>query len=121
MKTEDDLYIILEDLFRVGNTTGPKLDHVRERDITIIYREGKNMVLPQTGGISAFNKIHPRMRGIWWKCPAGTSYPEELTIVCDSERSELRHYSIQPAYPMEFHEFRAVLRKFAEYFQRVEE
>jgi hypothetical protein len=120
MKTANDLYTP-EDLFRVGNAAGPKLDHVRERDITVIYHKGKNIVLPDTGGISVFNKIHLRMRGIWWKCPAGTPYPKELMLVCDSERKGLRHYSIQPTFPMELREFQAILRKFAECFERVEE
>lgn len=120
MRSEDNPYVP-ENLFRVGNAAGPRLDYVRDRDITIIYQGDKAIVLPHTGGISVFNKIHPRLRGIWWKCSAGTPCPEELTIVCDRERSGLRHYSIQPAYQMELQAFQAALRRFAEYFERVEQ
>lgn len=119
MKIGEDLYLI-EDLFRVGNANGPRLEHVRDRDITIVFREGLPVVLPETGGISLFNKIHPSLRGIWWKCSAWTAYPEGLDIVCDRERQGLRHYIIQPAYVMELSEFQALLREFARSFKRVE-
>lgn len=118
MIIQEDLYL-LEDVFRVGNVFGPKLDHVREQDVTILHQANKTIVLPNTGGISAFNKIHPRLRGIWWKCPAGTAYPEELCIICDKEKAGLRHYSIQPAYPMELRAFQAILRQFAEKFEKI--
>lgn len=118
MNIFEDLYII-EDLFRVGNETNPRLDHVREQDIVMTYHEGKTFVLPNTGGISTFNTIHPRLRGTWWKCPAGASYPAELTIICDRDVAGIRHYTIQPAYPMELKIFQAALRKFAEKFNKV--
>ncbi|HEX9972328.1 MAG TPA: hypothetical protein VGD14_09680 [bacterium] len=74
MKTREDLYIV-EDLFRVGSSESPKLDNVRDLDIEISVSEGRPRVLPNTGGISKFNKINPQLRGIWWRCPAGTLYP----------------------------------------------
>ena len=70
MKTREHVFVV-EDLFRVGSSESPKLDNVRSRDIEISYKEGKTIVLPNTGGISAFNKINPHLRGIWWRCPAG--------------------------------------------------
>ncbi len=119
MRIEEDLYLI-EDIFRVGNVSGPRLDHIREQDIAIVYQQDKAFVLPGTGGISVFNKIHPKLRGIWWKCPTNTLCPEGLDVVCDRERQDLRHYSIQPAYKMELQEFQVLLRGFAEKFTRIE-
>ena len=118
MKTKEDLFVV-EDLFRVGSSESPKLDNVRNRDIEISYSEGRAIVLPNTGGISVFNKINPRLRGIWWRCSAGTPYPGELTIVCDSDRQGLRHYLIQPTYPMELEVYKSKLLEFAEKFERV--
>ena len=118
MKTREHVFVV-EDLFRVGSSESPKLDNVRSRDIEISYKEGKTIVLPNTGGISAFNKINPHLRGIWWRCPAGTPLPDELTIVCDSDRQGLRHYLIQPIYPMELELYKFKLLEFAENFERV--
>lgn len=118
MQTENDLFLPA-DLFRVGNVQTPRLDHIRERDIEIISFEGKLFVLPNTGGISAFNKINTKLRGTWWKCPAGTIYPQELKIICDRQFGELKHYSVQPAFPMPLELYRAKLLEFAECFQKI--
>ncbi len=98
----------------------PRLDNVRERDIEIIEREGESVVLPDTGGISAFSKMNPRLRGTWWKCSAGMFYSLELRVVCDRERGTLRHYSIQPAFPMTLRLYQEKLREFAGNFERVQ-
>ncbi|RLC21067.1 MAG: hypothetical protein DRI57_03280 [Deltaproteobacteria bacterium] len=88
MEISEEIYLVSDDLFRVGNSQSPRLDNVRERDIEIVEREEESVVLPDTGGISAFSKINPRLRGTWWKCPAGTFYPPELRVVCDRERED---------------------------------
>ena len=62
MEISEEIYLISDDLFRVGNSRSPRLDNVREHDIEIIEREGGPVVLPDTGGISAFSKINPRLR-----------------------------------------------------------
>ena len=118
MKTAVVLFL-LEDVFRLGNAQSPRLDHLRECDIPVIAQSGKAVVVPDTGGISVFNQIHPRLRGIWWKCPAGTDYAPELAIVCDQDYQGLRHYLIQPAYPMELHVYQAALQIFAQSFEKV--
>ncbi len=118
MKIDEDIYL-LDDLFRAGSTKSPRLDNVRKQDIEIVYREDSTIVLPDTGGISAFNKINPRLRGTWWRCPAGTPYPTELKIVCDRERGGLKHYSIQPAFPMTLQLYCSKLQDLAESFEKV--
>lgn len=120
MEISEEIYLVSDDLFRVGNSQSPRLDNVRERDIEIVEREEESVVLPDTGGISAFSKINPRLRGTWWKCPAGTFYPPELRVVCDRERGTLRHYSIQPAFPMTLRLYQEKLREFAGDFERVQ-
>ena len=118
MEIREEIYLV-NDLFRIGNSQSPRLDKVRERDIEIIERNGESVVLPDTGGISAFNKINPRLRGSWWKCPVDTFYPPELRVICDRERGGLRHYSIQPAFPMSLRLYRMKLLEFAENFEKI--
>lgn len=118
MMTHEALFLI-EDVFRLGNATSPRLDHIRKHDIPIVSNDGKEMVFPDTGGISVFNIIHPRLHGIWWKCPAGTTYPEELTIICERDYGGLRHYLIQPSYQMELRQYLEALREFALSFDKV--
>ncbi|MDM8549240.1 hypothetical protein QUF72_04145 [Desulfobacterales bacterium HSG2] len=41
MEISEEIYLLNDDLFRVGNSRSPRLDNVRERDIEIIEREGE--------------------------------------------------------------------------------
>jgi len=57
MNTTVDLYLAADDLYRLGNATSARLDHVRvPRDIPTIDRNGIAYVLPGPYCVSLFNE-----------------------------------------------------------------
>jgi hypothetical protein len=46
------LYMLDEDLYRLGNSTSPKLNHVRPDDVTVYNRNGIAMVRADGSGVS---------------------------------------------------------------------
>lgn len=71
------LYMAEEDLFRLGNSEGPRLDHVRERDVDIYVAGGILFVKANGKGISLLTEDGMRgKRGGWlWKLRAGLQLP----------------------------------------------
>ncbi len=94
------------ELFRRGNTAGARLDNVRPTDVDIVKETMPNgevirMVHPR-GGISTFDRIHPRMPGKWWRIPAGTTVPDTIRVVRDKPDpvNQVTHYSLRPTHYM---------------------
>jgi hypothetical protein len=70
------------DLYRRGNASSPRLDHVRVgKDILAFERDGVLWVTAGTGGVSTF--AHPGVGLHWWRIPRGYTYPERLRVVND--------------------------------------
>ena len=92
------------DLYRIGNASGPRLDHVRERDIVHVVRQGVTWVRAGTGGVSTFDTPGP-LRGRWWVLSAGYDYGP-LLIVWNDHGS---HWSWEPARDMPLTEYRTLL------------
>jgi hypothetical protein len=126
MRTDRDLYVtdnsrltLKLDLFRQGNASGPRLDHVRFGADRVAQRKvvdvrpylvnGELWVPGQTGGISTFDRptadeLH------WWCIPAGTELPAELVARRDHTLRDGRtHYSLAPGYDMPLSAYRAAL------------
>ena len=85
------------DLYRAGNSTGPRMDHVRPTDIVITQRNGVDWVNPQQGGVSTREQIYWPARH-WWRIPQGTPFTDLLTLRRD-------HADHLPARPMELSEY----------------
>lgn len=107
-------------LFRSGNASGPRLDNLRDKDVTTtVVRVGDQdieMVEP-AGGISTFDNYDQTRGGKWWKIPAGTALPDSIRVKKDHFNRHMgaTHYSIQPARLMSKHEFVDGLRRVAEH------
>lgn len=118
MKMED-LYFAPEDLFRLGNSTGPRLTNVRRpKDIDTIELNGILMVVSNGKGISLSTKERIEktpMSGWVWKITRGTSMPNGLKLINDREG----HYSICPRVNMPLDEFKGLLSKLAVKCQKV--
>ena len=84
------LYMLDEDLYRLGNATSPKLDNVRPQDVDTYERNGILMVRANGKGISvgtlAYLKLL-RISGWLWKIPATTLLPQGLLFYPDPTRS----------------------------------
>ena len=53
----EHLYMLAEDLYRLGNASSPRLDNVRDRDVETYDRNGIMMVRSNGKGISLLNQM----------------------------------------------------------------
>lgn len=118
MKLED-LFFAPEDLFRLGNSSGPRLTNIRRpKDVDTIDMNGITMVISNGKGISLTTKERlekAQMSGWVWKIARGTSMPLGLKLVNDRPG----HYSIIPAGNMPLDEYVGLLSKLALKCQKV--
>jgi hypothetical protein len=89
------------DLYRAGNSTGPRMDHVRpNRDIVVVKQHGVDWVDVQQGGISTRERTYWPHRG-WWRIPQGTPFTNFLVVRNDHGD----HWVWEPAQGMELAEY----------------
>jgi len=117
MKTQKKLFVTKTalTLWRLGNSSGPRMSHLRlpprpagkEPDI-IPISECVNgtfvqFVLPNSGGVSLYDAIHPGLNGdTWYELPAGTEIPFGLAIQENDKdpQFDVVHYTAMPASKM---------------------
>jgi hypothetical protein len=113
------LYSFAEDLFRLGNATSPRLDHVRDVDVDIFERNGIPMVRVNGKGISLFNleELNRRNSKGWvWKIPLGTQLPPGLAIRPDPESPG--HFFLCPISDMTMKTYKDLLSKLDRYSEK---
>ena len=102
------LYFAEEDLYRLGNFTSSRLDHLRSgKDIDTYDRNTIIYVRANGKGISLLTEARANtFTGAWlWKLPAGTMLPTGLLLNHDAPE----HYSLCPATDMNLEAYRALL------------
>lgn len=108
-----------ENLFRLGNATGPRLDNIRRpKDVDTTEINGILVVIANGKGISLSTKDRIEstpMSGWVWKIPKGTSVPVGLKLLNDRPG----HYSIAPTSNIPLDEFKGLLSKLALKCQKV--
>jgi hypothetical protein len=93
------------DLFRMGNSTSPRLDNVRcPKDIQVYQKNGADWVPAGGGGISTF-ECKQSWGGPWWRLPAGSAYDSQLSLINDFGN----HWLWQPNNDMSLADYRAAL------------
>jgi hypothetical protein len=102
------------DLYRGGNSSSPRLDHVRDKDV-VKYKDGLTglmRVRGMSGGISTFTA--PKAETNWWWIKAGTPVPAKLVVTRDTTdpKTGITHYTIRPASDILLTEFVAQLQSF---------
>jgi hypothetical protein len=107
----DLLYLLVEDLFRLGNSTSPKLTNIRPRDVDCFKRDDEVLMIRANGkGISLFNQARMESSGLHgtiWMIPTGTQMPEGLGIYPDPTKPG--HFMICPVNDMPMHQFCVLL------------
>src|SRR5690606_39241401 len=110
MKLED-LFFAPEDLYRLGNSAGPRLTNVRRpKDVDTTEINGITVVIANGKGISLSTKERLEktpMSGWVWKISKGTQVPNGLKLFNDRPG----HYSICPVSNMPLDEFIGLLSK----------
>jgi len=100
------------DLYRGGNSTSPRFDNVRDKDIVkfVDRVSGTTMVKGMSGGISTFTAPKPEVN--WWWIRAGTVVPQGLVVTRDQTdpRTGVTHYTIRPAKDMPLDEYIAQMQ-----------
>ena len=113
------LYMTEEDLYRLGNSTSPRLDHVREEiDVQTYEHNGIRFVRAAGEGISLLteSRIATLKRGGWlWKIPVNLLLPAGLLLNPDRPG----HYALCPAFDMTIDEYRALLSRLALHCERI--
>lgn len=106
------------DLYRSGNSTIPRMAHIRPTDIVTFQKNGQTWVKGGEGGISTFSDIK-RLNGdrYIWKAPKGTRYPQGLVVVNDNPVT--KHWSWRPAYDMPMTQYTTLMEQTNSLFQKV--
>lgn len=109
----EDLFFAPEDLYRLGNSSSPRLTNVRRpKDIDTTEINGISVVIANGKGVSLSTKERldkVAMSGWVWKVSRGTHVPTGLKLLNDRPG----HYSICPASNMPLDEFIGLLSKLA--------
>lgn len=110
MLTPDNLYIteyreFFADLYRNGNSTHPRFDHLRPgHDAQIYDVSGIPWIRANGNGISAFTD-YDKTKKNWWKIPKGLLLPPALRIVKDLRAGFETHFMIAPSHDMSLAEY----------------
>lgn len=97
--SQEALYIVQEDLFRVGNSTSPQMAKVRAGEITLIEVNGINVIVADGKGVSLYNKAgleKSSLTGWVWELRAGVALPPDLYLRPDPDPNKAGHYFCCP-------------------------
>ncbi|KAB2114619.1 hypothetical protein [Vibrio alginolyticus] len=106
------IYILPEELFRIGNKETPKLSHVRSKDVETMQLNGTTVIIANGKGISVFDKTginQSNMTGWVWRFPPNTRPPQGLKLVNDKPH----HYGIAPVTNMPLDKYKGLLEEMA--------
>ena len=120
MKKNEKLYLVPEDLYRLGNATSPLLTKIRPGEIDLIEVNGIKMIVANAKGVSLYNKTGLDMvplKGWVWEISANTQLPFGLKLIKD-DRPE-GHYTLCPNRNMPVNEFVGLLESVVVYCQKV--
>jgi hypothetical protein len=120
MKQNEKLYLVPEDLYRLGNASSPLLTRIRPGEIDLIEVNGIKMIVANGKGISLYNKMGLNLlplTGWVWEMSAQTPLPFGLRLVKDDKPEG--HYTVCPNRNMSVHEFVGLLERIVIYCKKV--
>lgn len=107
-----EFYILPEELFRLGNSSDPKLTNVRARDVDVTTVNGIKVVIANGKGISVYDRAgidQSPMTGWVWRFAPNTRVPVGLKLVNDKPH----HFCIAPAQNMPVDKYKGLLEEMA--------
>jgi hypothetical protein len=84
------------DLFRAGNKSGPRFDHLRPGEVVIQARKGIDWVVGRSGGASTL-EAPIGLGGTWYRLPKGTPYDDSVFYLWNDYPG---HWAWEPARDM---------------------
>jgi hypothetical protein len=124
MLTAEEIYItdyteVFLDLYRFGNSSSPRFDHIRPlKDAQIHDRNGIKYIVADGNGVSAFSSVPTGKRNTW-KIKKGTPLPHGVKLVVDKRIGHENHYMLAPLQTMKLSEFHALMDKIREFAQKI--
>ncbi len=115
---KEEFYLIPEEIFRLGNSSSPRLSNVRPRDVITIKINEVTIVVADGKGISVFDKEginQSPMTGWVWRFKPNTPFPFGLKLVQD----KAHHYCIAPVKNMPLSKYKGLLEEMAIFATRV--
>lgn len=113
-----EFYIIPEEIFRLGNSNGPRLSNVRSRDVNTTTFNGIEIIIANGKGVSVFDKAginESPMSGWVWQFSQNTRIPTGLKLVQDKKH----HYCIAPVQNMPIDKYKGLLEEMAMHAKRI--
>ncbi|MFT3870933.1 MAG: hypothetical protein QM715_20965 [Nibricoccus sp.] len=107
-----EFYIIPEELYRIGNSSGPRLSHIRSSEIDTYDRNGVLMIRANNKGISLYDANGLKEAGLtgWaWKFAADTFVPMGLKVFNDAQG----HFMMVPTLEMPLAKYKGLLEELA--------
>lgn len=109
----DDLFIVPEDLYRLGNSSDARLTRVRRpQDVNTLEMNGIVIVVANGKGVSLLTRARidkTPISGWLWRLPKGTQMPFGLRLINDRSG----HFCLCPIRNMPLDEFKGLLAKLA--------
>ena len=115
---EKTLYILADDLYRMGNSSSSRLANVRRSDINTREIGETDFSVADNNGVSVFTKEgldECPLTGWVWELKAGTILPAGLTIV---KRGSKGHHMIVPAENMPLAKYISLLESVAMFCEK---
>ena len=110
---------ILLDLYRFGNASQPRLDHVRAfKDLAVNKVNGIEIVVANGNGVSLSSTFDPKKRNTW-KLARNTPIPAGLRLVKDLRPGRSDHFMIAPASNMPFTKYLGLLQELAVHCKKI--
>lgn len=106
-----EFYIFPEEVYRVGNSSSPKMAALRVGEIDVYEMKGVRMVVSNGKGISVFTLEGLKKEGLTgfaWKFSKNTPVEFGLKLI-DDEKPE--HYTLAPTKNMPLDEYKGLLEK----------
>jgi len=107
-----EFFLIPEDVFRVGNTTSPRLSHLRSGEVVTNNINGIIMIVANRRGVSLYALEELKAVGLtgWvWRFEGGTKIPIELMVVNDHSG----HFMLVPKRTMPLDKYKGLLEEVA--------
>ncbi len=112
MNTEK-LYIVKDDLYRLGNSTSSRLAKVRPSEVKTVEINGVQTIIADNNGVSVFTKEgldESPLTGWVWEIKQGTPFPMGLKLV---KRGSKGHHMLCPTRNMPLSQYVGLLEQVA--------
>ena len=120
MRKSEKLYLVPEDLYRLGNASSPLLTRIRFGEVDVTEANGIKIIVANGKGVSLYNEtgldLIP-LKGWVWEISANTQLPFGLKLNKD-DRPE-GHYTICPLRNMPVNEFVGLLESIVVFCRKV--